>query len=207
MRCRPPWWRRHHGVATHRCKCINNWLTFSNKHCTNRQRFSSRICRTVWISERLNACPIFEYRSNTQTHTCIFLDVLNLSQWQNTHCFCSFTEECNRSPLWGPFRVQLLRTEEDMRVELAYEKMMAAWLLVGFEVDIGLSENGVNKHLWPLKMVTHPCFWPTWKLSWIWPLSGRILYLPNTDGRTQVSSRLLILVPARASWWCKIDLR
>jgi hypothetical protein len=48
-----------------------------------------------------------------------------------------------------------------MRVELAYEKMMAAWLLVGFEVDIGLSENGVNKHLWPLKMVTHPCFWPT----------------------------------------------
>jgi hypothetical protein len=58
-------------------------------------------------------------------------------------------------------RVQLLRTEEDMRVELAYEKMMAAWLLVGFEVDIGLSENGVNKHLWPLKMVTHPCFWPT----------------------------------------------
>lgn len=32
--------------------------------------------------------------------------------------------ECNRSPLWGPFRVQLLQTEEDMRVELAYEKMM-----------------------------------------------------------------------------------
>lgn len=103
MRCRPPWWRRHHGVATHRCKCINKWLTFSNKHCTNRQRFSSRICRTVWISERLNACPIFEYRSNTQTHTYTFLDVLKLSQWQNTHCFCSFPEECNRSPLWVPF--------------------------------------------------------------------------------------------------------
>ncbi|CAJ1362126.1 unnamed protein product, partial [Effrenium voratum] len=32
--------------------------------------------------------------------------------------------ECNRSPLWGPFRVQLLQTAEEMRVELAYEKMM-----------------------------------------------------------------------------------
>ncbi|CAK9007558.1 unnamed protein product [Durusdinium trenchii] len=32
--------------------------------------------------------------------------------------------ECNRSPEWGPFRAQLLQTEEDMRVELAYEKMM-----------------------------------------------------------------------------------
>ena len=46
--------------------------------------------------------------------------------------------------------MQLLETEEDMRVELAYEKMMAAWLL-GFEVDISLSENGVNNHLWPLE--------------------------------------------------------
>lgn len=32
--------------------------------------------------------------------------------------------ECSRSPEWGPFRVQLLETAEDMRVELAYEKMM-----------------------------------------------------------------------------------
>ena len=32
--------------------------------------------------------------------------------------------ECNRSPLWGPFRVQLLQTQEEMRVELAYEKMI-----------------------------------------------------------------------------------
>mmetsp|Transcript_17943 Transcript_17943/g.40450 ORF Transcript_17943/g.40450 Transcript_17943/m.40450 type:complete len:625 (+) Transcript_17943:21-1895(+) len=32
--------------------------------------------------------------------------------------------ECNRSPEWGPFRVQILATPEDVRVDLAYEKMM-----------------------------------------------------------------------------------
>ena len=79
---------------------------------------------------------------------CGILAFVRICPWQ----LFQRAEECNRSPLWGPFRVQLLQTQEELRVELAYEKMMDTGIWTVLEL-LSLPTARLAKE-WGLENVT-----------------------------------------------------